>query len=47
MFQYIATVKVNGVGVKTTVFADSVIHARLLFQYQYGMSSILTGPTKI
>jgi len=46
MDQYIATVKVKGLGVRTAIFADSVIHARLLLQYQYGVSSILTGPTR-
>ena len=47
MHQYIATVKVKGLGVRTTIFADSFIHARLLLQYQYGMSSILINPARI
>ena len=44
---YSATVRVNGQFVKTAVVADSLIHARLIFQYQYGMNSLLSTPTQI
>ena len=47
MNMYSATVRVNGQFVKTAVVADSLIHARLLFQYQYGMDSLLSTPTQI
>ena len=30
---------------KTAVFADSSIHARLILQYQFGMDGILSSPT--
>ena len=30
---------------KTAVFADSSIHARLMLQYQFGMDCILSSPT--
>ena len=46
MNKYIATVRINGQLVKTLVFATNVIHARLLIQYQFGMSSISGNPTK-
>jgi hypothetical protein len=29
------------------VFADSKIHARLILQYQFGMDSVVSSPTKI
>jgi hypothetical protein len=47
MNKYVATVRVNGQFVKSAVFADSLIHARLLFQYLYGMNSLLSAPTQI
>ena len=46
MNKYLATVRVKGQSIKTYVFADSVIHARLLIQYQFGMDSLLSTPTK-
>jgi hypothetical protein len=45
MNKYLATVRVGGQLVITMVFADSSIHARLLIQYQFGMSSIASTPT--
>jgi hypothetical protein len=44
MNKYLATIKIGGRPVKTAVFADSAIHARLLFQYQYGMDCLLSVP---
>ncbi|OYY06860.1 MAG: hypothetical protein B7Y67_18620 [Polynucleobacter sp. 35-46-11] len=45
MNKYIATIKVNGQSIKTTVFADSSIHAKLMLQYQFGIDCILSSPT--
>lgn len=45
MNQYLATIKVKGQSIKTAVFADSAIHARLILQYQFGMDCILSSPT--
>ena len=45
MNKYIATIKVKGQSIKTAVFADSNIHARLMLQYQFGMDCILSSPT--
>ena len=45
MNKYIATIKVKGQSIKTAVFADNSIHARLILQYQFGMDSILSSPT--
>ena len=47
MNKYIATVRVKGQAIKMTVFADSQIHARLIFQHQFGMNSIISSPNQI
>ncbi|WP_216264459.1 hypothetical protein [Polynucleobacter sp. AP-Kaivos-20-H2] len=47
MNKYQAGVRVKGQLVKTAVFADSPIHARLILQYQFGMNSVLTYPALI
>ena len=47
MNKYQASVRVKGQSVKTAVFADSPIHARLILQYQFGMDSIVSYPTAI
>ena len=47
MNKYQASVRVKGQLVKTVVFADSPVHARLILQYQFGMDSIVTYPTVI
>ena len=39
--------RVKGQLVKTVVFADSPVHARLILQYQFGMDSIVAYPTAI
>lgn len=45
MNQYIATVRIKGQSVRTVVFADDSIHARLILQYQFGMNSVVNNPT--
>jgi len=40
MNRYIATVRVQGQLIKTIVFADSQLHARLILQYQFGFDSL-------
>jgi hypothetical protein len=44
MKKYLALVRINGQQVRTAVFADSQIHARLIFQYQFGMNSLVSAP---
>ncbi len=46
MNKYLATVRIKGQSIKTYVFADSAIHARLLIQYQFGMNSLASSPIK-
>jgi len=47
MYKYQVLVKVKGSVIKTIIFADNEIHARLLVQYQYGMNSLLSQPHKL
>jgi hypothetical protein len=47
MNKYQAGVRVRGQLVKTVVFADSLVHARLILQYQFGMDSIVSHPSAI
>ena len=44
MKNYIATIRIRGRQVRTRVWADDPIHARLLLQYLFGMNSIAAGP---
>ena len=44
MNKYLATVRIKTQLVKTIVFADSEIHARLILQYQYGFDSVSSNP---
>ena len=44
MNKYLATVRVRGQHIKTMVYADSAVHARLLLQYQFGMDCLVIGP---
>ena len=47
MKKYLVSLRIGGQLVKTVVFADSTIHARLLCQYKYGMNSIAVGPVRV
>jgi hypothetical protein len=47
MNKYLVTVRIGGKLVKTAVFANSAIHARLLCQYKYGMNSIAVSPVRV
>ena len=44
MNKYLATVRVKGQIVKTMVFADSSIHARLILEFQLGMGNVVNSP---
>ena len=44
MNKYLATVRVRGQHIKTMIYADSAVHARLLLQYQFGMDCMVMGP---
>lgn len=44
MKTYIATVRIHGRLVRTRVWADEPVHAKLLLLYLFGMNSITAGP---
>jgi hypothetical protein len=45
MNRYVAIVRVMGQSVRTMVYADSPLHARLMLEYQFGIGSVLRSPT--
>lgn len=47
MNKYVACVRVKGQLVKTVVFAESQLHARLILQYQFGFNSLASTPTQV
>jgi hypothetical protein len=47
MNKYLASVRIKGQTVKMAVFADSMIHARLILEYQFGMNSLATAPVQV
>ena len=47
MNKYLASVRIRGQIVKMAVFADSMIHARLILEYQFGMNSLASLPVQV
>jgi hypothetical protein len=47
MNRYVASIRIKGQSVKTMVFADSQLHARLILQYQFGMNSLQSAPIQV
>ena len=47
MNKYLVQVRIKGQIVKTTVEADSVIHAKLLAEWHFGIGSVASTPTKL
>ncbi len=47
MYRYYVSVRIKNIVIKTTIFADNDIHARLLAQYQYGMNNVSIPPQRI
>lgn len=47
MNKYLANVRIKGQTVKMAVFADSMIHARLILEYQFGLNSLATTPVQV
>ncbi len=47
MNKYLLSVRIKGQVVKTTVEADSAIHAKLLGEWHYGIGSVATSPIKL
>jgi len=47
MNKYLATVRVSGNTLRTIVFADSSLHARLILEYQFGIGNVAVSQTSI
>jgi hypothetical protein len=47
MNRYLIQVRIKGQLVKTTIEADSVIHARLIAEWHFGIGSVSNLPTKL
>jgi hypothetical protein len=47
MYKYQAQIKINKVWIKTIIYADNPLHAKLIAQYQYGISNVLFTPIKV
>ena len=47
MNKYVASVRVKEQLVKTVVFAESQLHARLILQYQFGFNNLVSTPTQV
>jgi len=45
MNKYFAAVRVKGQTVRTMIFADSYLHARLILEFQFGIGSVDRLPT--
>lgn len=47
MNKYLLSIRIKGQIVKTTIEADSAIHARLLGEWHYGIGSVASTPSKL
>jgi len=47
MNKYLVAVRIKGQLVKTTVEADSTIHAKLIAEWHFGIGSVSSTPTKL
>lgn len=47
MNKYLVPIRIKGQVVKTVIYADSVIHARLLGEWHYGIGSVASTPTRL
>jgi hypothetical protein len=44
MNKYFSTVRIKGHTVRTMVFADSPLHARLILEFQFGIGNVVGTP---
>jgi hypothetical protein len=45
MNKYLASVRVKGQTLRTMVYADSSLHARLILEFQFGIGNVVNTPT--
>ncbi|QWD79249.1 hypothetical protein ICV01_06250 [Polynucleobacter sp. MWH-Spelu-300-X4] len=47
MNKYLVSIRIKGQVVRTTIEADSSIHARLIAEWHFGIGSVASPPTKL
>ncbi len=47
MNKYLVQIRIKSQVVKTVIYADSAIHAKLLGEWHYGIDSVTSTPTKL
>jgi hypothetical protein len=47
MNKYLVQIRIKSQVVKTVIYADSTIHAKLLGEWHYGIGSVASTPTQI
>jgi len=47
MNKYLVPIRINGQIIKTVIFANSIIHARLISEWQFGIGNVVSTPTAI
>ena len=47
MNKYLVTIRIKGQLVKTTIEADSAIHAKLIAEWHFGIGSVANAPTRL
>lgn len=47
MNKYLVAIRIKSQVVKTIIYADSVIHAKLLGEWHYGIGSVTNTPIKL
>lgn len=47
MNKYLVPIRINGQIIKTVIFANSIIHARLIGEWQFGIGNVVSTPTAI
>ncbi len=47
MNKYLVAIRIKSQVVKTVIYADSTIHAKLLGEWHYGIGSVASNPTQI
>ena len=47
MYKYLVSIRIKSQVVKTIIYADSTIHAKLLAEWNYGIGSVTNTPQRL
>jgi len=47
MYKYLVAIRIKSQAVKTIIYADSTIHAKLLAEWHYGIGSVANTPQRL